>query len=190
MGASSPAGAAIFQVKITLKGVSKPPVWRRVLVPSGIRLSRFHDVIQAVMGWSDYHMHVFSTDGGEYGVADPELGHHDERRVPLRRVLDRPGDRLTYTYDFGDDWDHEIVIEEALSADPDALYPRCSAVKGACPPEVWGYMNLREVLANPNADEHDGDARVVGLDSGSEFDPAAFDLAAVNESLAYAVAAH
>jgi pRiA4b ORF-3-like protein len=188
MGSAANTDERVFQIKITLKGVSKPPVWRRVLVPAGIRLDRFHETIQAVMGWLDYHMHVFSAEAGDYGSADPELGHTDERRITLARVLEEPGDRLIYTYDFGDDWDHEVVLEQEFPAEPGAVYPRCVAGKGACPPEdcggAWGYMDLRALLADPAADGHNEMLEWLGLDNAGEFDPAAFDIDAVNESLA------
>lgn len=188
MGSGSRTDERIFQIKITLKGVSKPPVWRRVVVPAAIRLDRFHETMQAAMGWLDCHMHVFSTEAGEYGSADPDLGHKDERRITLARVLEGPGDRLIYTYDFGDDWDHEVVLERELPAETGAVYPRCVAGKGACPPEdcggAWGYMDLRALLADPAADGHDQMLEWLGLVGASEFDPGAFDVEAVNESLA------
>ena len=139
------------------------------------------------MGWLDYHMHVFSAEAADYGSADPELGHRDERRITLARVLEEQGDRLIYTYDFGDDWDHEVILEQELPAEPGAVYPRCVAGKGACPPEdcggAWGYMDLRALLADPAAD-HDEMLEWLGLDSAGKFDPAAFDVDEVNESLA------
>ena len=121
MGSAANTDERVFRIKITLKGVSKPPVWRRVLVPAGIRLDRFHETIQAVMGWLDYHMHVFSAEASDYGSEDPELGHTDDRRITLARVLEEPGDQLIYTYDFGDDWDHEVVLEQELPAEPGAF---------------------------------------------------------------------
>ncbi|HTU84865.1 MAG TPA: plasmid pRiA4b ORF-3 family protein [Solirubrobacteraceae bacterium] len=188
MGSASSIDERVFQIKITLKGVSKPPVWRRILVPAGIRLDHFHDAIQAAMGWLDYHMHVFSAEAGEYGVPDPDLGHRDERQITLARVLQGSGDRLIYTYDFGDDWDHELAFEQEVPAEPGAVYPRCVAGKGACPPEdcggPWGYMDLRAVLADPGAESHDEMLEWLGLQHAGEFDPAAFDVDAVNESLA------
>ena len=192
MGAASNREERIFQINITLRGVLKPPIWRRVLVPAGIRLDRFHDTIQAAMGWLDYHMHVFSAEAGDYGSADPELGHGDERRITLAGVLEEPGNRLIYTYDFGDDWDHEVVFEQELAAEPGAVYPRCVAGKGACPPEdcggAWGYMELRALLADSAADGHKEMLEWLGLDSAGEFDPAAFNVDAVNESLAAVIA--
>jgi Plasmid pRiA4b ORF-3-like protein len=71
-------------------------------------------------------------------VPDPELGFIDERHVTLDELIGGVGDRLRYTYDFGDDWQHEIVVEELLDADPDTHYPVLVAAKGACPPEDCG----------------------------------------------------
>jgi hypothetical protein len=183
------AGAHVgaLRVKISLRGASKPRLWRRVLVPADIRLDRFHDVIQAAMGWTDTHMHVFSTDSGEYGLPDPELEFRDERKTRLDQVLGGPGDRIAYTYDFSDDWEHEILVEEVLDPDSAARIPACLAGKGACPPEdcggVWGYADLREVVADSTHDEHDAMLEWLGLDTAAEFDPAAFDLNDANEAL-------
>jgi hypothetical protein len=189
MGTASSPGPTVLQVKIKLLGVSKPPVWRRLLVPGEIRLDRFHEVIQVAMGWSDYHMHVFSTDAGEYGVPDPELGFLDEGRTTLSRLLPEPGDRFRYTYDFGDVWEHEIMLEKVLSAHPEQLYPSCVAGKGACPPEdcgsVWGYARLQEVLADPSDEEHASMLEWMELERGSDFDAAAFEIDAVNDSLGH-----
>jgi hypothetical protein len=179
----------ILQIKIRLSGVTKPPVWRRVRVPADLRLDRFHEVIQASMGWLDYHMHVFSADSGEYGIADSELGHRDESKVTLDRLLSEPGDRIIYTYDFGDDWEHEVLLETVLAAEPDTRYPVCVTGKGAGPPEdcggVGAYVHLREVLADPGAAEHENMLEWLELESASEFDPASCDVEAINESLAY-----
>ena len=189
MGATSDAEATIFQVKIGLIGVAKPPVWRRLLVPAEIGLDRFHEVIQAAMGWTDTHMHVFSTESAEYGMPDSDLGHRDERSATLVRLLSAPGDRIRYTYDFGDDWEHEIALEKILVPEPDQRYPSCVAGRSACPPEdcggVWGYAHLREALADPTHEEHEELMDWLGLETPSEFDPAAFDLDEANEALAF-----
>ena len=52
-----------YQLKITLDNV-KPTIWRRVLVPSTIRLPHLHIVIQEVMGWENYHLYAFRV--GEF----------------------------------------------------------------------------------------------------------------------------
>ncbi|MFF5263466.1 plasmid pRiA4b ORF-3 family protein [Actinomadura viridis] len=180
------SGAA-YQIKIQLRGVTKPPVWRRLLVPADIGLDRLHEVIQAAMGWENHHMHVFSHGSGEYGLPDRELGHRDERKVMLSQLLTLAGDGIGYTYDFGDGWEHDIVLEEALTPGTEVAVPVCTAGKGACPPEdcggVWGYEGLKDTLADPDAEDHDDMLEWLGLDSGDDFDPKAFSLAEVNRRL-------
>jgi hypothetical protein len=160
-----------------------------VLVAGESRLDQLHGVIQVAMGWSDYHMHVFSTDAGEYGVPDPELGFLDARHTTLSRLLSEPGDRIRYTYDFGDNWEHDIVLESALPEHPEQLYPTCVAGKGACPPEdcggIWGYARLREVLADPSDEEHAGMLEWLELERGSDFGAATFEIDAVNDALGF-----
>lgn len=183
--ASLPAGDS-YQLKITLRGVSKPPVWRRIAVQADLTLGLLHEVIQQAMGWEDGHMHVFSTPRGDYGIRDPELGHADEGKVTLAQVLARPGARMSYTYDFGDDWEHDIVLEKVLPPHPAASLS-CLAGKGACPPEdcggVWGYASLKEALADPDHQEHEDLLDWLGLDSAADFDPADFRLDEVNARL-------
>jgi hypothetical protein len=182
------SGTLVHQLKITLSGVSRPPVWRRVLVPADVTLGDLHEVIQVAMGWDDYHMHLFSVGGQEYGSPDPELGHASDRKVLLSQVLSGPGDRLGYTYDFGDDWEHDIVLEETRSAVPEETYPSGVAGKGACPPEdcggAWGYAGLKEILADPVHEDHQDMLEWLGLDAGKDFDPKEFSVADVNARLA------
>lgn len=177
----------VYQLKITLRGVSKPPVWRRVLVPAGITLRELHEVILSAMGWDGGHLHVFSTGWQEYGSPDPGLGHASDREVRLPQLLSAPGDRLLYTYDFGDDWEHGIVLEETRAAVRGESYPSCVAGKGACPPEdcggVWGYANLKEVLADPSHEDHHDVLDWLGLDEDDEFDPREFSVEDVNARL-------
>ncbi len=189
IGEAAP-GDAVLQVKISLVGVSRPPVWRRLLVAANSRLDRFHEAIQAAMGWEDYHMHVFSDGRAEYGLPDRELGFRDERKATLGHLVGGTDSRIRYTYDFGDDWEHDIVVEKVVSAEPGGRYPVCVAGKGRCPPEdcggVCGYESLREVLANPSDGEHGDMLEWLGLETASEFDPADFDVDDANQALARA----
>lgn len=166
----------ILQLRISLVDVT-PPVWRRVLVPGGFTLDRLHRVIQYAMGWQDCHLHSFEVDGVQYGVPDPddELPVADELDARLDQVAGKGG-RLSYTYDFGDWWEHEILIEDVSEADPDdAGYPRCVDGAGACPPEdvggPRGYAEFLAALGDPTHPRH------VSMRSwlGRPFDAAAFD---------------
>jgi Plasmid pRiA4b ORF-3-like protein len=180
------SGRTVHTMKISLLG-SKPPIWRRLEVPSSSTLHELHEIIQEAFGWKECHMWVFETPLGEYGFADPELGHGSAASKKLDNVAPRGGDWFRYTYDFGDDWVHDILVEDVVTAEPGVTYPRCLAGRRACPPEdcggIGGYEMLVEILADPEHDEHEEMLDWLGLDSADEFDPAAFDVAEVNEAL-------
>jgi hypothetical protein len=169
--------ASIYQLKVTLLRVT-PPVWRRVLVDGSSTLDHVHEVIQAAFGWWDYHLHEFEVDGRSYGVPDPDddWGRPtlDERNVRLDTIA-AAGSSITYTYDFGDGWDHKITVEKVLPATADTTVPACIGGRRACPPEdcggPWGYAALLEILSDPTNPEHR--ARVEWI--GRPFDPEAFD---------------
>jgi hypothetical protein len=181
----SDAAAPIYQVKVGLRAAT-PPIWRRLEVPADTSLADLHDIIQVAFGWENSHLHVFETAYGSFGIADRELGHRAEGPVTLEQVAPGAGDRLQYTYDFGDDWTHEIEVEKVLDRQPVA-YPRCTGGRRAAPPEdcggIWGYAELVEVLADPGHPEHDDRLDWLGLDSAADFQPARFDAAEITRML-------
>jgi hypothetical protein len=177
----------VHTLKIGLNG-TRPPIWRRLEVPSAIRLDRLSVLIQASFQWAGYHLWVFETARGEYGEPDPELGHRHAASVTLRSVAPTVGARLSYVYDFGDDWRHDIVVESISRPLLDVTYPRCTGGRRAAPPEdcggVWGYSDLLAVLADPDHPEHGERLEWLGLDTASDLDPAAFDVVEVDRALA------
>ncbi|MEI7901577.1 MAG: plasmid pRiA4b ORF-3 family protein [bacterium] len=178
----------IYQLKITLVG-SRPKIWRRVLVPASIKLGSLHQVIQTAMGWHDGHLHIFEIAGAYYSYPHPDTdwedtGDVDYRRITLKKVAPAAKAKFSYLYDFGDGWEHEIVVEKIIEGGPSPLTAVCVSGERACPPEdvggLWGYAEFLKIMGTPKHAEH-----AHWLDwYGGPFDPEAFDVAAVNKKLA------
>lgn len=174
----------IYQLKITLKG-SKPPIWRRIELADTVTLAQLHQMLLVTMGWVGSHLHQFTIGGISYGVPDldDEWEVRDEQKVKLNQLLSAPKQALMYEYDFGDGWEHHVVLEKLLAPAPDTTYPRCTAGKRACPPEdcggIWGYATFLEAITDANHPEHDELLEWVG----GEFDPEQFAIEAVNRAL-------
>lgn len=171
-----------YQLKISLAG-SKPEIWRRIAVPSAIRLDRLHDVIQKAMGWLGYHLHDFRAGGEVYGTPDPELEMLNESKFTLKDIAPQEGNRFIYDYDFGDSWQHEVTVEKILPPDPSLKSPVCLDGKNACPPEdcggIYGYYNLLDAIKDPKHEDHESMKDWIGGD----WDPKAFDRNGVNAKL-------
>src|SRR5258708_1999329 len=133
----------IYQIKVTLLSAS-PPIWRRLLVPAEVTLAYLHNVLQAAMGWEDCHLHEFSIGQRRFGTRDPDdriMGIEplsDEHNVTLSSVLGRVAAKARYTYDFGDGWEHGIVLDKRMPADPNLTYPQCTGGWRPCPPVGFG----------------------------------------------------
>ncbi len=170
-----------YRLKVTLQEV-RPPIWRRFTVRDDVTLLKLHELLQIIMGWTDSHLHQFVAGGmrlscPEFDLPPPQ---RDEGRVRLRDVLKKPNDRLVYEYDFGDGWEHAIVLEEVLAHEPRARYPVIFDGKRSCPPDDCGgppgYEQLLEALAKPDHPEHEEMREW----AGKEFDPERFDVGALN----------
>lgn len=173
----------VFQLKITIKE-SKPPIWRRILIHPDTLLVDVHRILQSTMGWTNSHLHLFSD--GMFSYAPKEFEVEDtknSRTVKLSRLINREEDRMTYEYDFGDGWEHVIILEKIIEVDEKEHIPRCIGGKRHCPPEdvggVWGYEDFLKTLSNPK----DPDYEDMMLWSGGEFDPDFFDPDEINELL-------
>jgi hypothetical protein len=183
MTAKRTIAGRVYQTKITLKAI-RPPIWRRVQVPATIQLAGLHTVIQTVFGWTDSHLHQFLIDDTSYGQPDDfDCDVVDESGVTLGETVGR-SKRFSYVYDFGDDWEHEIVVEKIMVGDSANERPLCLGGKRHRPPEdcggPWGYRQFLQAIRDPGHEEHAAMLEWVG----SGFDPEAFDLAAVNRALA------
>lgn len=177
----------IYQFKVTLKGIY-PPIWRRFQIPDGT-LGQLHEVLQEVMGWVDVHLHQFVIGDlffGDLTQTDLDFAMDvlDEESVLISQLvaMDRKL-RFDYDYDFGDCWEHKLVLEKTLKPDPKLRYPRCLEGARACPPEdcggIWGYVEFVEAKSDPRHDEHEA----MNEWYPGDFDPEEFLVDEVNKLL-------
>jgi hypothetical protein len=187
-----------FQFKIQIKGITKPPVWRKVAVPADFTFLRFHHVIQTAFGWENEHLFGFQDKewGSDLNIAlpvddpffGPDLndGAKDANTTRLSDVFNDGFRKLLYIYDYGDNWMHDITLEAI--GDDKQKKAVCLAGKGACPPEdcggPYGYEGIKEVLAKePQSEQAEEIREWLGLDDGEVWDATLFDLEEVNVSL-------
>jgi hypothetical protein len=165
------------QLRVELKHV-KPHVWRRVIVPETVTLAKLHTILQAAMGWSDSHLHEYEIAG----VSDEPI--QSDRRPKLKAIVESRVRRFIYLYDFGDGWEHEIVLEDVIAPKTGGPHVRCTAGENACPPEDVGgepgYESFLDAIRDPSHEEHQQMIEWIGY----PFDPTAFDINAVNQRLA------
>lgn len=177
-----------YQFKIKIKGITKPPVWRRIQISENSSFYDLHIAIQLAFEWYNAHLFQFSPQGygsypqislkmdEEFSMASGEVIDADEAK--LSDFFHSEKQRFTYIYDFGDDWFHDILLEKIL--DKTLLFPLLIAGKGQCPPEdcggIWAYENLKEVLADPEDPEYEELSEWVDLEEGELWDPNKFDL--------------
>jgi hypothetical protein len=176
----------ILRIKVSLVG-ARPPIWRRLEVPAGITLAELHRVLQVAFGWHGGHLHQYELppvgDVRSWAPSEP-VARNAERRLSLGQMLHEDGDKLIYRYDFGDDWEHAVVLEAHAVAEPAVDYPRCTGGRRNAPPEdcggIPGYAQLVEALDDP--DHPDREWLLEGAPEG--FDPAAFTVEDVDAQLA------
>ncbi len=181
-----------FQFKIKIKGITHPPVWRRVLVPANYNFYFLHLIIQKVFDWDSSHLFLFSLKGYRSSTfikfkynkyEDDDLINPED--ILLSKIFKKEKQYFTYIYDFGDNWYHTILLEKILPDDIE--YPKLIAGKGRAPFEdcggVWGYDDLKFLLSDPANPRYEEMARWCGIEKGEEFDPLKFDLAATQDRL-------
>lgn len=170
----------IARVKVVLQGI-RPQIFRRLEIPTAISLGVLHDILQIAFGWTNSHLHQFLVGDRRFGPREGEFDDAiaDESKTRLAKLLPSY-DRFVYEYDFGDEWMHLITVEKTLAREAALSYPRCTGGKRAGPPEdcggPWGYADLLAALSDPGHEEHESMLEWIGDD----FDPEAFDLAAIN----------
>jgi hypothetical protein len=180
-------GNRVYQFKIVMKEIT-PVIWRRIIVPETYNFWDLHVAIQDVMGWLDYHLHLFRIRR-KHSHKVTEIGIPDEDRfegepeilpgweIPISDYFYNVGITSDYIYDFGDNWKHEIVLEGILFREKGVKYPNCIGGARACPPEdcggVYGYYHFLEVISDPRHEEYQEMVTWVrGKYDPNKFDPA------------------
>lgn len=185
----------VYQLKIALRGI-RPPIWRRVLIPSNITFDQLHLVIQEAMGWGNYHLYQFDTEDAIIDVPHPDdfFIHSrkdmlDSRKVRIKTYLSQEKDKVLYTYDFGDNWEHIVTLEKIEKRTEPLTHPICIKGKRACPPEdvggVWGYQDVLDMMQDDTR-KQEREEFLEWYDEwyGDDFDPEYFDIEEVNRRLA------
>ncbi len=179
----------VVRLKITLMD-TEPAIWRRVEVPAAITLKNLHSVIQAAMGWQNYHLYQFHV--GRQTIDGPgfvDVGFSGQRNITAARVglgdlIEGKVKRFVYIYDMGDNWEHELRIEKVLPAEPDTRYPRFIDGAMAAPPEdiggLPGFYEFLGAIEDPDHPEHDELTDWYG----GPFNPTDLDEAAIKKRLA------
>jgi hypothetical protein len=174
----------LLRFRIELEEIA-PPIWREIVVPSSYSFWDLHVAIQDAMGWLDYHLHAFRIldpkTGGIAEIGIPLEDDFDDRpvlvgwEVPVMSYLSKPAASVAYEYDFGDGWNHRVLLQEIMDREKGAKYPRCTGGERACPPEdcggPWGYQSLLEILNDPAHEQYEEMREWVG----DRFDPEQFD---------------
>ena len=178
----------IYELYVELEGI-EPLIWRRLLVPSTIKLSKLHDLLQLAMGWTNSHLHSFHIGERAFSMSGAdleELQMQDERKYTLEAALGDSVRKFIYEYDFGDSWRHRIKVKPILNPNTEWFYPLCIAGARASPPEdvggVGGYFEFLSAIKDSKHEEHD--SMLVWV--GGAFDPEGFDLNSINRTLRYA----
>ncbi len=176
----------VYRLKVTLDGI-RPPIWRRIQVREDVTLFKLHKILQAVMGWEDYHLHQFIVGDEYYTIPSPDdpwpMETKNEKRARLFQVVCAEKDRFIYEYDFGDSWYHNILVEKIFRPEEELKHPVCLVGRRATPPEdcggIGGYDEFLKAVLDPKHPDHED-----MLDwAEGEFDPERFNKEEINRLL-------
>lgn len=189
-----------LRIKVQMKDVTKPPMWRELIIPASFYFDQLHLAIQAAMGFDDCHLWMFQPKAFDSDLQitlpdeDAEWT-HDARSTPVTAFLAKKGDKLEYVYDFGDDWIFTVTVLDVL--DEYTYKAECTKWKGDMQPVedsggVWSYIQFRDIYSRADsmsAKEKREIARSLGYDKFStlmeRLEDAKFDIDEVNDTLAF-----
>ncbi len=178
----------LYTLRIELLNI-EPLIWRRIQIDGNASLGYLHHAIQAAFGWEDAHLHEFEVgvdrfasihDGGAELADDVE----DESTQPIEAAAAEVGDAFSYRYDFGDDWEHRIVVERIEPVSHLVVCASVTAGERACPPEDIGGSSGYAAFITRLKGEAGVDEATRYLDRiGPDYDPNLFDRHAANATL-------
>lgn len=185
-GLKSVSDARVFKLHISLVGI-EPTVWRRVLVPGHFSLAALHSVFQLALGWQMKHLYDFQIAKNRFAEPD-EFDEIPSKDVGISISSALKGEnQFVYNYDFGDDWRHNVIVEDVFEKDDNFAYPVCIGGENACPPEdcgsVPGYEELKQTISNP---KHPGYEEMMQW-LGGYFDPYSFDANRINRDMLWMI---
>lgn len=147
-----------LKLKLKVKGLKKPPIWREITLPGTFNFHNLHDVIQIIFGWTNSHLWQFYDNfyDPSFEIAGPYVDDyassdfHKAPYVNITQVLKEKGDKVCYQYDFGDGWEIEIEVKDILNYNDSKII--LNAHKGEFMPEdmggVWVFQNARDIYSN------------------------------------------
>lgn len=173
----------VFELKVSLRNID-PLIWRQLLIYGSTTLHGLHGAIQESFGWENYHLYQFEVGSRRFEAPEQEEATGEDATAILLMDLDlKPGTKLTYLYDFGDDWHHDIEVIAVRQHEDGMEYPFCVDGARAGPPEDCGgphaYQDFLDILADPKHPEH----RERREWAGPHFQPEVFDIRATNRIL-------
>lgn len=177
-----------LQLKVTLLETN-PLVWREIWLPATHSFYQLHLAVQAAFGWENSHLFQFCKNGmsDEYsiGIPNDDFVVTDARKVKLNKMIRKPGDRLTYIYDFGDHWEHQIDLEAVTNNE--AHIALCVNGAAECPPEnvggIGGYERMLEELGSGTREERKQYRDWLGLSANQKWNPEYYNQREVNKRM-------
>lgn len=180
----------IIQLRVSLLQ-SKPLIWRQIHVSKETTFFELHHIIQIVLGWKNCHLFEFGLEGYRIGeIYDDgkieDLGTNeliDSRTIALKDLITQKGETFKYLYDFGDNWEHLIEVEDFIEKDISLKYPICIDGQMNCPPDDSGglrnYYASLEILKDKKHPEYKENT----VWFGRTYDPEKFDKEKANRQL-------
>ncbi len=172
----------ILKLRIKIPDI-EPEIWREILIKNDITFKKLHEIIQLSFGWTNSHLYNFDVNGILFSMPDKEFENSDlDVKNKITEFLIEKGQKALYTYDFGDNWEHEIEIVDVLKKEKGIRYPKCLDGRRNGPPEdcggIPGYEDVIDALTSKDKSEYEDLLEWLG-----NYDPEKFDIDKINKAI-------